>query len=142
MKFIKSIENSSPSIFEDKSKTGLTFTDDIKVENIELQKKSPEIQKEVKETIEAITEQELEKTELFKDTVKIGSKVKVKYLNNGKDIKVQIVEQEINKSEKTNGMQKVNLKSPLAVALIGKGVGETAKVGNLDNYVEILEIIN
>ena len=142
VKFIKSIENSSPSIFEDKSKTGLAFTDDIKVENIELQKKSPEIQKEVKETIEAITEQELEKTELFKDTVKIGSKVKVKYLNNGKDIKVQIVEQEINKSEKTNGMQKVNLKSPLAVALIGKGVGETAKVGNLDNYVEILEIIN
>ena len=66
----------------------------------------------------------------------------MKYLNNGKDIKVQIVEQEINKSEKTNGMQKVNLKSPLAVALIGKGVGETAKVGNLDNYVEILEIIN
>ena len=80
MKFIKSIENSSPSIFEDKSKTGLAFTDDIKVENIELQKKSPEIQKEVKETIEAITEQELEQTELFKDAVKIGSKVKSEIL--------------------------------------------------------------
>ena len=142
VKFIKSIENSNPSIFEDKSKTGLAFTDDIKIANGELQKISPEIQKEVKETIEAISENEVIQTDLFKDTVKIGSKVKVKYLNNGKDIKVQIVEKEINKSEKSNGIQKVNIKSSLAVALIGKGIGETAKVGNLDNYIEILEIIN
>tara|TARA_R110002074_G_scaffold344593_1_gene514983 strand:+ start:2015 stop:6391 length:4377 start_codon:yes stop_codon:yes gene_type:complete len=142
VKFIKSIENSSPSIFEDKSKTGLAFTDDIKFENIELLKNTPEIQKEVKETIEAIAEKEVEQTELFKEAVKNGSKVKVKYLNNGKDIKVQIVEKEINKNEKSNGIQKVNIKSPLAVALIGKGVGETAKVGNLDNYVEVLEILN
>lgn len=142
VKFIKSIENSNPSIFEDKSKTGLAFTDDIKIANGELQKITPEIQKEVKETIEAISEKEVTQTDLFKDAVKIGSKVKVKYLNNGKDLKVQIVEKEINKSEKSNGIQKVNNKSPLAVALIGKGVGETAKVGSLDNYIEILEIIN
>ena len=145
VKFIKSIENSNPSIFEDKSKTGLAFTDDIKIANSELQKNTPEIQKEVKEvkeTIGAISEKEVTQTDLFKDAVKIGSKVKVKYLNNGKDLKVQIVEKEINKSEKSNGIQKVNNKSPLAVALIGKGVGETAKVGNLDNYIEILEIIN
>jgi superfamily I DNA and/or RNA helicase/transcription elongation GreA/GreB family factor/very-short-patch-repair endonuclease len=144
VKFIKSIENSSPSIFEDKSKTGLAFTDDIKVENIVVQKNTSETQKEVNETIEAISEQEEEEeqTELFKDAVKIGSKVKVKYLNNGKNIKVQIVAKEINKSEKANGVQKVNNKSPLAIALIGKSVGETAKVGNLDNYVEVLEIIN
>ena len=142
VKFIKSIENSNPSIFEDKSKTGLAFTDDIKIANGELQKISPELQKEVKETIEAISENDVIQTDLFKDAVKIGSKVKVKYLNNGKDLKVQIVEKEINKSEKANGIQKVSIKSPLAVALIGKGIGETAKVGNLDNYVEILEIIN
>jgi superfamily I DNA and/or RNA helicase/transcription elongation GreA/GreB family factor/very-short-patch-repair endonuclease len=142
VKFIKSIENSNPSIFEDKSKTGLAFTDDIKIANGNFQKISPEIQKEVKETIETISENKVIQTDLFKDAVKIGSKVKVKYLNNGKDLKVQIVEEEINKSEKSNGIQKVNNKSPLAVAIIGKGVGETAKVGNLDNYIEILEIIN
>jgi superfamily I DNA and/or RNA helicase/transcription elongation GreA/GreB family factor/very-short-patch-repair endonuclease len=142
VKFIKSIENSNPSIFEDKSKTGLAFTDDIKIANGNFQKNSPEIQKEVKETIETISKNKVIQTDLFKDAVKIGSKVKVKYLNNGKDLKVQIVEEEINKSEKSNGIQKVNNKSPLAVAIIGKGVGETAKVGNLDNYIEILEIIN
>lgn len=142
VKFIKSIENSNPSIFEDKSKTGLAFTDDIKLVNSDPLKDTLVIQKEVKETIDAITETEVKQTELFKDTIKIGSKVKVKYLNNGKDVKVQLVEKEINKSEKANGIQKVNMKSPLAVAIIGKGVGETAKVGNLDNYVEILEIVN
>jgi superfamily I DNA and/or RNA helicase/transcription elongation GreA/GreB family factor/very-short-patch-repair endonuclease len=141
VKFIKSIENSSPSIFEDKSKTRLAFTDDIKIGNTELHKVSPEIQKELKETIEAITEEE-KQTELFKDAVKIDSKVKVKYLNNGKDIKVQIVEKEINKTEKSNGIQKINIKMPLAIALLGKSVGETVKIGNLDNYVEILEIVN
>ncbi|AFU68724.1 hypothetical protein P700755_001905 [Psychroflexus torquis ATCC 700755] len=40
-------------------------------------------------------------------------------MNNGKDLKVQIVEKEINKNEKSNGIQKVNIKYPLAVALIG-----------------------
>lgn len=142
VKFIKSIENSNPSIFEDKSKTGLAFTDDIKIANVERQTISSEIQKGEKETIEALSEKKVIQTDLFKDTVKIGSKVKVKYLNNGKDIKIQIVEKEINKHKKSNGIQKVNNKSPLAVALIGKVVGETAKVGNLDNYIEILEILN
>lgn len=142
VKFVKSIENSNPSVFEDKSKTGLAFTDDIKIANSGLQKITPEIQQEAKATIEAITEKEVTQSDLFKNAVKVGSKVKVKYLNNGKDIKVQIVEKEINKSEKANGVQKVNSKSPLAIALIGKSIGETAKVGNLDNYVEVLEIIN
>ncbi|MCB9336154.1 MAG: GreA/GreB family elongation factor [Flavobacteriales bacterium] len=142
VKFIKSIENSNPSIFEDKSKTGLAFTDDIKLVNSEPLKDTLVIQKEVKETIDVIAETEVKQTELFKDSVKVGSKVKVKYLNNGNDIKVQIVEKEINKSEKSNGIQKVNIKKPLAIALLGKSVGETVKIGNLDNYVEILEIVN
>lgn len=142
VKFIKSIENSNRSIFEDKSKTGLAFTDDIKLVNSEPLKDTLVIQKEVKKTIDAIAETEVKQTELFKDSVKVGSKVKVKYLNNGNDIKVQIVEKEINKSEKSNGIQKVNIKKSLAIALLGKSVGETVKIGNLDNYVEILEIVN
>ncbi|MCB0512688.1 MAG: GreA/GreB family elongation factor, partial [Bacteroidetes bacterium] len=100
------------------------------------------IQKGVKETIDVSAETEVKQTEVFKDSVKVASKVKVKYLNNGNDIKVQIVEKEINKSEKSNGIQKVNIKKPLVIALLGKSVGETVKIGNLDNYVEILEIVN
>ena len=66
----------------------------------------------------------------------------MKYLNNGKDIKVQIVDKDIINAIKSNGAQIINAKSPLAIALIGKKVGETVRVGDLDNYVEILEIIN
>lgn len=83
-----------------------------------------------------------EQNEQLNDVVKIGSKVKVKYLNSGNDIKIQITEKESNKAEKSNGIQKVSFKSALGVALMGKSVGETVKVGNLDNYVEIIDIEN
>ena len=81
-------------------------------------------------------------TELFENLVQLNSKVKVKYLNNGKDLKIQLVEKEIRRPEKANGIQKINIKSPLAVSIFGKAVGKTTKVGNLDNYVEIMEIKN
>jgi len=138
VKFIKSIENRSPSFFEDKSKIGLAFTDDIKPVNTELKKVSLVT---LKETIETI-EKELKQSSLLKESVTVGSKLKVKYLNNGKDIKVQIVDKDIINAIKSNGAQIINAKSPLAIALIGKKVGETVRVGDLDNYVEILEIIN
>ena len=55
---------------------------------------------------------------------------------------VQLAETDSNKAEMSNGIQKINNKSPLAVSIIGKSVGEAVKVGNLDNYVEIIEIEN
>ncbi len=42
----------------------------------------------------------------------------------------------------TNGVMKINIKTPLGQALVGKRSGETVKIGKLDNYVEILEVIN
>jgi len=73
--------------------------------------------------------------------VELNNKVKVKYLNIDKDLKVQLVEQVSNKPEKSNGIQKINIKSPLGAALKGKSVGDTVKIGNLDKYVRILEIV-
>lgn len=73
--FIKSIENSSPSIFEDKSKTSLAFTDNITIIENELSKVSPSLQKDLKETIEAVSNKEDTQTELFKATIDINSKI-------------------------------------------------------------------
>ena len=141
VEFIKSIEGSNPSIFEDKSETSLAFTDNIAVIENEVAKVSPEIKKDLKESIKAVSKTDEVQTELFKETVELNSKVKVKYLNIDKDLKVQLVEQTLNKPVKSNGIQKINIKSPLGLALIGKSVGDTVKIGNLDKYVQILEII-
>ena len=76
------------------------------------------------------------------DEVKLNSKVQVKYVNNGKDISIHIVSTENNKNDKSNGIQKVYYKSPLAQSLLGQTVGDIVKIGNLDNFVEILKITN
>lgn len=139
--FINNIENSNPSIFEDKSKTSLAFTDNITVIENEIANLSPSLGKDLKETIEAVSKNDRVQTELFKETVELNNKVKVKYLNIDKDLKVQLVEQTSNSPIKSNGIQKINIKSPLGVALKGKSVGDTVKIGNLDKYVRILEIV-
>ncbi len=141
VEFIKGIENSNPSSFEDKSKTGLAFTDNIKIIEQEIANVSPELKKDLKESIEAVSKKREVQTELFKEVIGLNDKVKVKYLNIDKDLRVQLVEQTSNKREKSNGIQKINIKSPLGVALKGKSVGDTVKIGNLDKYVRILEIV-
>lgn len=141
VKFIKDIENSNPSVFEDKSKTSLAFTDNVAIIESEIANDSPELRKDLKATIEAVSKKEELQKELFKETVELNSKVKVKYLNIDKDLKVQLVDQVTNKAEKSNGIQKIDIKSPLGVALKGKSIGDTVKIGNLDKYVRILEIL-
>lgn len=94
------------------------------------------------EIVKSINTKTIVQTKLFKDEIKLGSKIKVKYVNNGKDINVQIVETENNVNERNKGLQKIYYKSALAISLIGHSVGDIVKVGNLDNYVEIIEIIN
>ena len=63
-------------------------------------------------------------------------------MNNGKDISLQLVPTENNKNDNLNGIQKVYYKSPLATSLIGHTVGDIVKIGNLDNFVEIIKITN
>lgn len=141
VEFIKSIENSNPSIFEDKSRTSLAFTDNITVIKNEIVNVSPEIKKDIKQTIQAESDKEKDQTELFTETVELNNKVKVKYINIDKDLTVQLVEQIVKKSENSKGVQKISIKSPLGVALKGKSIGDTVKIGNLDKYVRILEIV-
>lgn len=56
-------------------------------------------------------------------------------------MKVHLVGRTVSKSEKSNGVQKINIKSPLGAALKEKAVGDTSKIGDLDKFVRILEII-
>ena len=72
--------------------------------------------------------------------VNIGSIVRVKYLNTGNIFQFQLVDSEFFKHEVTAGIQKINIKSPLAISLRGKSVGDLVKVGSLDTFYEILEI--
>ena len=95
---------------------------------------------DLKERIEAVSSKEEVQTELFKETITVNSKVKVKYLNTNKDLKVHLVDQIVSKLEKSNSIQKIKIKTPLGVALNRKSVGDTVKIGGLDKYVRVLEI--
>lgn len=53
-----------------------------------------------------------------------------------------IIETEQGKNEIKNGIQNIYYKSPLAISFIGHTIGDIVKIGNLDNFVEILEITN
>lgn len=140
--FIKNIESLDKKEFVDYSATAFAFTDDIEIiENNNTQSSYLDNEKEV-EIVKSINTETIVQTKLFKDEIKLGSKIKVKYVNNGKDINVQIVETENNVNELNKGLQKIYFRSALAISLIGHSVGDIVKVGNLDNFVEIIEIMN
>lgn len=140
--FIKQIESTTNPNYRDHSHTAFAFTDDIViVENKVMQTSFIDVEKD-NETIQAIEKVAPVQTKIFTDEVKLDSKVKVKYVNNGKDISIHIVSTENNKNDKSDGFQKVYYKSPLAHSLIGQTVGDIVKIGNLDNFVEILKITN
>jgi superfamily I DNA and/or RNA helicase/transcription elongation GreA/GreB family factor len=81
-------------------------------------------------------------TELFQDRVKLNSKVAIKYINIGKNLNIHLVDTNIKTFNINSDLQKICIKSPLGASIVGKCVGDTAQVGNLDNYVEILSIEN
>jgi superfamily I DNA and/or RNA helicase/transcription elongation GreA/GreB family factor/very-short-patch-repair endonuclease len=138
--FIKQVESSSHNL-KNLSNTASAFTDDIEIlEEYVLQTSFIDIEKDI-EVIQAIEQTKLEPIKVATVQVKINSKVKVKY-NNGKDLTVLILETEKVKKEIKNGVQNIYYKSPLAISLIGHTIGDIVKIGNLDNFVEILEITN
>ncbi|TKC62148.1 hypothetical protein FBD94_07960 [Pedobacter hiemivivus] len=69
--------------------------------------------------------------------VEVGSVVKVKYINADKIVTVQVG----GGSKTSSTEQVIKEDSPLAVALLGAAKGDIRKIGNLDNYVEILEVV-
>jgi transcription elongation GreA/GreB family factor len=120
----------------------LAFTDEIEIIEKYISKVSFIDNEKDVEIIQAIEKKVPVQTDLFHYEIKLNSKVKVKYVNNGKDITVQIVESNNSKGEIVNGVQKVNIKSPLAVSILGRSIGDIVKVGDLDNFVEILQVAN
>ncbi|MGO4904112.1 AAA domain-containing protein [Flavobacterium sp. W20_MBD1_R3] len=140
--FIKSVGSTGVSKLKDHSKTALAFTDEIEIIEKYISKVSFIDNEHDVKIIQAIERKAPVQTHLFQDEIKLNSKVKVKYVNNGKDISVQIVESTTNKGEIVNGIQKVNIKSPLAVSILGRSIGDIVKVGDLDNFVEILQVAN
>ena len=138
--FIKQVESSKHNL-QNHSNTASAFTDDVEIlEEYVLQSSSINIEKEV-EIIRAVEQTKIDFSEVLTLVVKIKSKVKVKY-NNEKIITVVLTEGENEKNEIKNGIQNIFYKSPLAVSLIGHTIGDIVKIGNLDNFVEILEIKN
>jgi transcription elongation GreA/GreB family factor len=141
VEFIKNVESRNDYNLADHSVTSHAFTDDFQtVENHIAQTLFIDTENEIA-TIKTI-ENKLETQDInVKDQIYIGSKVKVRYINSGKDVIVYIVET-ANKFELSNGIQKISMKSPLAISILGQKVGDIVKVGNLDNFIEILEINN
>jgi len=138
--FIKQVETSIHNL-KSHTNTATAFTDDIEIlEEYVLQNSFIDIEKD-NEIIQAIeqTNSEPEKTSTIAQ-VRLNSKVNVKY-NNGTNINVQVVSTE-NNERISNGFQKIYEKSLLGVSLIGHVVGDIVKIGELDNFVEILEIKN
>lgn len=140
--FIKQIESTTNPNFKDHSHTAFAFTDDIVIiEDYVSQKSFIDTEKDV-ETIQAIEKISSVQTQIFTEEIRLNSKVQVKYMNNGKDLNVHLVSTENNKNDSPNGIQKIYYKSPLASSLLGHTVGDIVKIGNLDNFVEILKITN
>jgi hypothetical protein len=77
----------------------------------------------------------------LKKSVTQYSTVKLKYLNKDKELTVHLVDTETNEFEGLTGIQKIYNKSPLAVSIIGKTIGDSARIGITDHYVEIKEIL-
>lgn len=140
--FIKQVESTSNPNYNDHSHTAYAFTDDIVIiEDYVSQSSFIDTEKD-NETIQAIEKIAPVQTKIFTEEVKLNSKVQVKYMNNGKDMNVQLVLTENNKNDNSSGVQKVYYKSPLAGSLLGHTVGDIVKIGSLDNFVEIIKIIN
>ena len=137
---------------KDYSRTSFAFTDNIlKLENYVA--KNAEIDFIMDESIIKSTEDvktkhtslidlvEAEMQHQNKNVIQKGDIVKVKYLNNGKELKVVISDLINTKLETQDGIMKIKVNSPLAGSIINHSVGDIIKVGDLDNYVEIVEIV-
>jgi superfamily I DNA and/or RNA helicase/transcription elongation GreA/GreB family factor/very-short-patch-repair endonuclease len=77
---------------------------------------------------------------LFDAKVDLQNIVKIKFLNSDKVITVKIVDYQTPQTEIIDGVQRIYNKAPLAYSILGKFRGDQVKIGNTDNYVQILEI--
>lgn len=60
---------------------------------------------------------------LFTDCVQVNCKVAIKYINVGKILNIHLVDERITKFSMDSSLQKIDIKSPLGISLLGKSVG-------------------
>jgi hypothetical protein len=94
-------------------------------------------------TVNNLAEEQKEQTPQvpLKKVITQYSTVKLKYINKDKEMTVHLVDYEASGFEGLTGIQKIYNKSPLAVSIIGKAIGDRARIGNTEHYVEIEEIL-
>src|SRR5690606_10912271 len=119
VEFIKSIETKDPELFEETGLIANAFTDEIKIIRNELQFNS-QTKLDDEEIIKHIESPEIEKKPKVdnKNRIKAYSKVRVNYLNNDKEILVELVETGAVQPITSNGLMKINVKTPLGLALL------------------------
>jgi transcription elongation GreA/GreB family factor len=103
------------------------------------------IDRNIKLDADIINHTSNEKTELIRKdrgkSVNENSVLEIKYLSIDKKIKIKLTSNKSDKIKKSNGVQEIFIMSPLGAALIDKFVGDTVKIGGLDKYVEIINIL-
>jgi len=77
---------------------------------------------------------------LFDNRIGLNSTVKIKFLNNNKELKVKLVDYHTSGIEIIDGVQIVNILKPLGASIKGKTIGDRVKVGDTNSEVEIIEI--
>lgn len=77
---------------------------------------------------------------LFDIKVELNSTVTIKYLNKDKVLTIKLVDYQTQGIDMKNGVQKINIKTPLGTSIKGKTVGDRIYIGNTDSVVEVIEI--
>lgn len=72
--------------------------------------------------------------------VELNCTVKIKYVHKDKVLTIKLVDYQTQGTDIKNGVQKINIKTPLGTSIKGKTVGDRIKIGNTDSLVEIIEI--
>jgi very-short-patch-repair endonuclease/superoxide dismutase len=72
--------------------------------------------------------------------IQVGSTVKLKYLNDGSLLRIQISTAPAASGTTIDGLMRIGPRSPLALSLLGHAPGQIVKVGDLDHYVEVVEV--
>ncbi len=142
LNFIEEVKNITITKPSDSNEYSKTFEEKSLNLDTLLSEKSSESIKSDKDFIQTLEFPDDENTIVEeKIKVQLNSKIAVRYLNNNKELKIHIVETENPSKSNTDIYQKLYYKSPLCVSVMGSSVGDIVKIGNLDNYVEITEIL-
>ncbi|MCR8666224.1 AAA domain-containing protein [Aestuariibaculum sp. M13] len=142
IEFIESIEKGNPNLVLNFDDPTSAFTDEIKHPIHEIKNLGKQAQINYEEVLNDVVTEVIEEPKVKTNPVKENSIVVINYINSNKEIKLQLVEDGYVQPTTTNGVMKINYKAPIGQALLGKTEGEMVKIGKLDNYVEILQIVN